>query len=427
MDPGGGSRRARHLARLAWPAGAVLALLLSLGQVGREHVGTDFHVFWEAGRDFAAGLPLYERAEGARRFIYPPFAAMVFQPLGLLSLDAAAVAFHALSLLLLAASAMATWRIADAWAPGRRRGALPLLLAILAVAHIAQSNLARNQTNLLVLALCLAGILASANRRPGRAAAWLSAATLIKLTPAVLLGWLAVRGGRRAPVAIALCLAAGLAAPVVLRGPRQGVRDHAEYVAEFLGPAAAGRVPVRPQNQALAAAVERALVPGATGDGRDWAWWPLGAGAARAVRLAATLAIAAAFVGSLLLLARRRRPPSLFEPAAAFLTAHLLSSVTWKAHLVTLLFVYYAVLSLPSERWPRTGRRALAGLAGVILASGLAGRSVTGARLQAALFGYSAYTGLLLLLLAACLVLALAPPARLGAPDPAGATGAGRS
>lgn len=426
MNQGAGDRPTRRLARYAWPAAVVVALLLSLGQAGRHHPGTDFHVFWEAGRDFADGSPLYQPAPGARWFKYPPFAAMLFQPLGWLSLDAAAVGFHALGLLLFAWAAVATWRIAEAWAPGRRRGALPMVLALLAILHIAQSDLLRLQTNLLVLALSLTGVLAAARGRAWPAAAWLSAATLLKLTPAVLLGWLALRGGRRAPVAIALCLAAGLAAPLVQRGPQQGARDYAEYARTFLAPSAT-RVWTRPQNQALTAAVERAMVPGAVGPGVDYAWLPAGPRAARTVRIAAMLLVAGGFVAAIVALAWRRRPHSLFEVAAALAAAGLLSGITWKAHLVGLLFVGYAFLSLPLDAWPAPRRRALLGLSALIVASGLAGRSVTGARLQEALFAYSAWTWLLLLLFGASLALAFASPARLGAPGAGDPTGAGRS
>lgn len=410
---GGADRPSPRAARLAWPAGAALALLLSLGQAGREHVGTDFHVFWQAGRDFAAGLPLYQPVAGAREFKYPPFAAMLFQPLGWLSLDTAAVAFHALSLLLLGFAAVATWRVAEAWAPGRRRGVLPLALALLAVVPVAQSDLAHNQTNLLVLALSLAGVLALARARPGAAAAWLSAATLVKLTPAVLLGWLALRGGRRTWVPIAAGLAVGLAAPLVPRGVERGMRDYADYAATFLGPMVRRGSSARPANQALGPAITRALVPGSVA-GAEYAWLPAGPRAAAGVRLAAGAAVGAAFVAGLVLLVRRRRPFTLFEVAAAFLAASLLSGITFKAHLVSLLFTGYAFLSLPLAGWPPGRRRLGYAASALVLAVGLSGRSVTGDRLQAALLGYSAYTWLLLLLFAAAVALAHAPAARLG-------------
>src|SRR2546422_5603240 len=42
-----------------------------------EQVGGDFHVFWQAGRNFFTGAPLYHGdLPGARNFIYPPFAAL---------------------------------------------------------------------------------------------------------------------------------------------------------------------------------------------------------------------------------------------------------------------------------------------------------------------------------------------------------------
>src|SRR2546422_11492570 len=67
-----------------------------------EIVGGDFHVFWQAGRNFATGAPLYHGdLPGARRFIYPPFAAMVFQVLAVFPLRLAAEVFSVINLVLL--------------------------------------------------------------------------------------------------------------------------------------------------------------------------------------------------------------------------------------------------------------------------------------------------------------------------------------
>ena len=389
-------------------------MLLSLGRHSAEHVGTDFHAFWQAGRNFAAGLPLYGPVEDARHFIYPPFAAMLFAPFGLLPLGAAGVVFHAASLLLAAACVAWTWRIAESCAPGRNRRALPLVLAVLATVHIAQSNLTRNQSNVLVLALCLGGVLAAMHERPRLAALQLVAATFLKLTPVFVLLLAMARGGRKLARSTLVVAAFAVLLPIALRGPARGFEDHWSYGSGFLAEFARGRVVARPANQALSAAITRA-VDGEAGDGSGrWAWLSAGPGLARTATIAAWLLLLGAFAAGVAFLRRRARPISMFEVSAALLLGHLLSGITWKAHLVSLVFVFYAFLSLPRRRWPAVPRACLAGLCALILASGLAGRDITGNDLQLGLFGYSAWTWLLLLLFGASMALALAGPERLG-------------
>jgi hypothetical protein len=67
---------------------------LSVTQGLHERVGQDFHVLWQAGRNFTTGHPLYHDS-----LKYPPFAAFVFQPLALFPLQAAAALFSFLNLL----------------------------------------------------------------------------------------------------------------------------------------------------------------------------------------------------------------------------------------------------------------------------------------------------------------------------------------
>ena len=397
--------------------------MLSLGRIRAEHVGTDFHAFWQAGRHFLAGLPLYGPTEGARHFIYPPFAAMLFAPLGWLPLGAAGVAFHAASLLLAVACVWWTWRIAEVCAPERNRRALPLALAALATIHLAQSNLTRNQSNILVLALCLGGVLAAVRERPRLAAVQLVAATFLKLTPVFVLLLAVIRGGRRLARATAVAVALALLLPMALRGPAQGIADHRSYGSGFLAEFARGRVVTRPTNQALSAAIARAVDRSADDGSGRWTWLPAAPGVARTGTLAAYLLLLGTFAAGVAFLRRTSRPLSMFEVSAALLLGHLLSGITWKAHLVSLVFVFYAFLSLPLPRWPPAPRAALTGLCAVILISGLAGRDITGGDLQVRLSGYSGWTWLLLLLFGASMAVALARPERLGA----GATSARRS
>jgi hypothetical protein len=317
------------------------------------------------------------------------------------------------SLLLAGACIVWTWKIGEACAPGRNRGSAPLVLATLATVHLAQSNLSRNQSNILVLALCLGGTLAMMRGRPRPAAAGLVAATFLKLTPVFLLSLALVRGGPRVARAALVAAALAVLLPVALRGPGRGVEDHLSYTSDFLAEFARGHVIARPTNQALSAAIVRATGAGGVEDGR-WALMRIDARTARAVTRAASLVLLAGFTLGVAILHRSRRPMSMFEVAAALLLGHLLSGITWKAHLVSLVFVFYAFLSLPLGRWPPWPRSILAGLCATILASGLGGRSITGGELQLRLFGYSAWTWLLLLLFGTSMALALARPERLG-------------
>src|SRR3954470_17638715 len=102
--------RPRSAVARALAAGAiVIALVLSIRQGMSQQVGHDFHVFWQAGKDFASGHPLYrDYLPGARQFKYPPFAAFLFQVLALVPLPIAAVFFSLLNLGLWVAAAALT-------------------------------------------------------------------------------------------------------------------------------------------------------------------------------------------------------------------------------------------------------------------------------------------------------------------------------
>jgi hypothetical protein len=85
------------------------------------------------------------------------------------------------------------------------------------------------------------------------------------------------------------------------------------------------------------------------------------------------------------------------EIASVFLAGHLLSGITWKAHLVTLLFVFYAFYCVDAGPMGRVGRVALGVAWAGIAAIGL-GRDVIGSRLHHYVGGYSLIVWIMLLL-----------------------------
>ena len=186
---------------------------------------------------------------------------------------------------------------------------------------------------------------------------------------------------------------------MIQRGFSQGIIDLRDYYQAFLHQFAAGAVVTNYRNQNLAAMVYRALVPGSSGDTPPYDYAYLAALEPWAPTLYRVLAgvILGVFLLHLIRLRVTAKPVGALEIASVFLASHLLSGITWKAHLVTLLFVFYAFFLLRRQQMSRASRVALViAWAGMVLV-GL-GRDVVGARLHHYLAGYSVFVWVMLLL-----------------------------
>jgi hypothetical protein len=393
--------------RRLWPHAAGLIALVAVAaavatdRASKQRIGTDFHVFWQAGYDFAHGLPLYQRLPGGRQLLYPPFAAQVFQLLGLFPLKVAAWLFYVASVGLVLAAVGISRDIIRRLDPTRASAHLPLVLALVFSANFILNNLNMLQVNLLIFVLCLLGIRAFAKQREVAGSGWVVAATAIKLTPVFFVLWALIRGTRRSLAGVAgfgmLCVIL----PMIQRGFHQGLTDLTAYYQSFLHEFASGRVVAHYTNQNLAAMVYRAVVPGTWGEGEtyDYAYLPSLETAAPLIYGVLALIVVAAFLAHLVGLRLRHRPLSALEISSVFLASHLLSGITWKAHLVTLLFVSYAFFVLDPREIGRGGRVAL-GLAWTgIVVIGI-GRDLMGDRLHHYVGGYSAIVWVMLLLFA---------------------------
>ena len=375
-----------------------VCVVLSVLEAKSQRPGTDFHARWLAGRWFWEGQPLYQYLPGVREPTYPPFAAMVFQVFALFPLKVAAGLFYFCNLLLIPVAVWLTRDVFDRmWPPPERpREWWRLGLAILFSAQFFLNNLNLVQVNLALFVLCLLGIRWYLAGHDVRGAAALVAATAIKLVPVFFVMWLMVRGRRRAALAIVPLGLACVALPMLERGPATGARDLADYYHTLLEGFGKGRVEQRYTNQNLAASVYRFTREPTEPTERDYRVVATSEETARLAYRIAALLVFAAFAGTLVWLRVRNAPLSVFEVSAAFLVGHLLSAMTWKAHLVTLLFGYYAFLSVK----PR-------GLTWVILAlmaiTGLTGRDLVGDWLHHAMGGYSVIVWMMLLMLGASL------------------------
>ena len=391
-----GWRRPALLVAIA-PALALVSIIAA-SRAEKQHIGTDFHVFWQAGYDFAHGLPLYQPLPNARSFIYPPFAAQVFQLLSVFPLKVAAWLFYVASVCLIG---VAVWLTRDIVARlhGSPPRTAPTVFALLFSAVFLIDNLDHVQVNLLIFCFCLLGVRAFLARSDPTAGAWIVAATALKLTPVFFALWAAIRGTRRTVAAVAGFGVLALVLPVLQRGARQGVIDLSAYYQAFLQQFAAGAVLTNYRNQNLAALVYRALVPGSSGDTPPYDYAYLASLHAWAPFLYRVLALGVlgVFLFHLIRLRAATKPVGPFEIASVFLASHLLSGITWKAHLVTLLFVFYVFFSQDREGLSKTSRLALLMAWGAIASAGL-GLDLIGATLYHYQAGYSVFVWVMLLL-----------------------------
>jgi alpha-1,2-mannosyltransferase len=403
-------RRPRSVATLVLAAGVLaVALALSIVQGRYAHLGQDFHVFWQAGRNFATGHPLYhDPLPGARLLKYPPFAALVFQLLALFPLQVAAALFSLLNLGLWVAAVLLTRQILERSLPGRAPGRIPLLLAIAFTAQFFLDNFHHAQMNEVIFVLVLLGIRSYLQGRDRWAAASIVAATAIKLTPVFFVAWLLIRGRRRAALAVPLVAVAWVLVPLLLRGPATGAAELVEYYHVFLEGHQHGEVGTYAAGQNIAALVSRMTRPGPN------RYLPASEHVAQRVYLGLWVVVLLAFLSKLVLLRRRHAPPSAFEFSLAFLAALLLSPITFTTHLVSLLFVYATFLSVPRATLSPAARLVAALLVVAMAVTGLSGRDLAGNTVYASVGGYSLYAWTMLALFVAAMVI---QPDSLGGTD----------
>lgn len=228
------------------------------------------------------------------------------------------------------------------------RPALALALALPLFLRFGINDLAHGQTNWLVVLLLGTALLARARERDGLAGLSLGAALSIKPVAWPLVAWWLL-GERRPRAALAaLATLAGLLVLVPL--PRYGPGGTAALLGSWLElmDHFARREASTPGNAAPVSVLFRALSP-LEDPGR----------ALLLLRGAALLWGAGAFAW----LVRRRGGPG--APAAALLLGALLSPVTWKAHLVVLVFAALVLARRLADA--PAGRAAWATWAGLVL------------------------------------------------------------
>jgi alpha-1,2-mannosyltransferase len=232
-------------------AGCALATVTSRAAFG------DLSIYAAGGAAVVHGVPLYQlRFAFGLRFTYPPFAALLFVPLGWVAVTAGRVLVTAATVLALPVTCYLALRLPPVPTWIRRDQAARLALAFAAAAiwlEPERTNLKYGQINVLLTLLVLADLVRI--ERGGKCGGVLiGVAAGIKLTPAIFAVYLlATRRYRAAGTAAAAFAATVAAAFALVPG------DAAQYWdLSFLDPAHVGRIQ-NVANQSLLGALARVL------------------------------------------------------------------------------------------------------------------------------------------------------------------------
>lgn len=200
---------------------AVLAAALTVAALAlrdRINIESDFQVYHRGAKAVLDGVNPYDVATSKGfLFTYPPFAALVVAPLGLLGIDTGFALWTFVSVPLLAASIWIMLGQADS-GPRERRARLTVAATVLSLFTApVLLHIDLGQMNILLMLITLADLV----RRPGRTqGVGVGIAAGIKLTPLIYVAYLLITGRvRAAAVSAATFAATVLAGFAVLPGP----------------------------------------------------------------------------------------------------------------------------------------------------------------------------------------------------------------
>jgi hypothetical protein len=335
-----------------------LFVFISMNMGNGLKLQADFTVFWQAGKNFSSNLGLYERIGGAERFIYPPFAAMLFQAFGLFSLQTAGAIWAFVNLLMwlmLVHVLREVFRFTNIPEKLINRS---LLFAFLLSFRYFWYHLMFMQMNVLVLLLSMCGLLFFLKKNNPASIACLVIATGIKVLPIIFLGWMLSKMNIKYWFTALLFACILIVLPIIWRGLDLGIQDLKDYYVSFLEPFQQGRVEPKLQNYALSAAIYKWFVPLSISSPY---FSPIMQLNPQLVGLIYKVFLIVFVLLFLFVLAYSRfivKKISMNEIGFILLLTHLISGITWEYHLVSLLVVYaiyFANEDSEKKSWKRIG------------------------------------------------------------------------
>ena len=375
---------------------SLLIIILVITKGTNVYLG-DYFVFWQAGKDFADSSSLYDTKEGFPPYIYPPIAAMIFQILAILPFKFSADVFFIINCILYPFCILLVYKIALNSGYSKNEIKIPLLFAVLFSLRYFKNNLFIFQINELLFLIVLIGIFFCTSNKPHIGVIFFVVATNIKILPLLfILYTLFINFNRKVIISIILSSVICLSLPLLLRGIDRGVNDYISYYDSFLESYQKGKVEDNYLNQNIAGSIHRLFLPSENEEKLNYQLFNVSRSTVDKIIVISYIILLIIILTSFIISRIRNRGMTLFDFASIFIFTHLVSILTWKAHLVTLLFIFLTFFLIKLKKQSFVFKLIYYFLVVFIVLLGVSSIRIEGERLHYYLAGYSLIVFLLL-------------------------------
>ncbi|MBL6962307.1 MAG: DUF2029 domain-containing protein [Bacteroidetes bacterium] len=328
----------------------IFSIFLSLFKTSQVYTDVnDFSCIYTAGWHFIEGNSLYGQIyPHIPQFLYPPFAAFIFSSLAIFPPPVACFIFTLINLLLIPVVIFQIINILSHFNLEWESIKIPLLLSILFSLRYFWSNFNLGQVNLIILSLTLVAILSFLKDKFILSGILISIAFSFKILPAVFLFWIFVKKPNVKILVSSLTVIVLFSfLPFLFRGISTGVKDLNDFYIYVLQPQLLNN-PLFSihKNQSVSAAALRLIQPSSPLEPYNFNIINLTLNQVGNILLIIKVILTASFLYLLFIIRRTKKKTGILEISIVFLFIHLVSPITWKNHMVTLVFCLLPLFSL---------------------------------------------------------------------------------
>jgi hypothetical protein len=250
------------------------------------------------------------------------------------------------------------------------------------------------QVNQLVYVFVILGVYNFLARKENWAIFYFCIAISMKVFPILFAFWVVIRGSKTAIPKFILGAIICIGLPFIFTGPVKGINQLNWFYKDFIvGNVKSSNVGFGYASQSLPGLLHRTLVTSTLKDEPSYTIVNIGESAAQKIISFSQISLLALMCSVLLYFSFKKIKYQLFEPALVILTIHLISSCTWKAHMVGMILVFAVIATDVFKRYKNNSLGIVEKLfIGYLLIVSLLGQIFIGKKWQMYFGAYGDYT-----------------------------------